>query len=78
MYYLIQGYRLVNDCQSNGSEHRLEATPIRTQAVTINQLAGAIIRMLATGIDTVQVSSISEETFTYFYQERKRNGETRV
>lgn len=67
MYYLLEGFR-----KKEG-----DFVPTKTQAVTVQQLTGAITRMLREA-DRVQVTEISEEVFILFYQERSRTKPTHL
>lgn len=62
MYFLVEGY----DRTPGASYGRI----VSTQAVTPQQLAGSIIRMMERGgANAVLVTEISEEVFQAFYQE---------
>lgn len=66
LFYLIEAFR------RTGLERGSKDVPIQTLAVTYQQLAPAISRMLEREADYIVVSPIDEAVFQQFYQERSR------
>jgi hypothetical protein len=69
LFYLVEGYRRLEG-------RVLEDRPVKVQAVTIQQLAGAIAHLL-TIADIVQVEAISEDAFRQFYVDKSKERKTK-